>query len=822
MGGSQLKRLKATLKQHGLTGQTNVKKNNKSKKGPVDSRRDDREKITQKIREEFNPFEIKVNRKKFDVEGKSSKGAVGRPGISKQIGEEERKAAYEHRKSRKNKMGALVDRRFGENNPELSLEEKMLERFTREKQSGASKRSLFNLDDDEDQDDDDNGGFQLTHYGKSLGDTFDQGDLGLADDSTATKRYHDEDDEQQQQQPPKKKTKAEVMKEVMAKAKYYKHGRQKQQATRENQIGELNENFDDVMSELRTVAFQPKPKQAASEKTEKDIEYGQQMRKLTMERRAAPADRTKTEEELEKERLEHKKKLEEDRLRRMEGLERDHAEGDDLDEAFWEQNSDDEANGFAVDGEEGEEEENEDEESSNEADQQPGGRFKNKSILKLVKCPETHEEFLEILKDTPQAEVMDVVKKILSTYKLGLAAGNKEKLANFTKVIIDHVLHLADTDFSQTNYEAYTETQTQLIKILKKLASKFMVAMTECFREHVDEISNRLAESIKSNDFSTFPKVSDMIFFTLIGVLYSTSDHYHLVVTPAQILLCQSINQIRIDSIKQVGYGLFVCDLLLQYQRFSKRYVPEVSAFLQSVLLAYHPKPQSAGFASKLTVPYPSLKLHLKSYSVSEEDLQQAQKIKINELVNSSNLDNKLFFIKTVELIDRDIQTWKDKSAFVEISSPFVSILESFNTNYCKSKFVKLDSLVSKLNNLRRFAVKEHQPLQLQSHKPIAIPTYAPKFEENYNPEKKSYDPDRQRQEINKVKAQIKKERKLTVRELRKDNKFMAREHINETKAKYADYHKKMASIINSINTVEGNERNQYDKEKRQRKSSKK
>lgn len=55
----------------------------------------------------------------------------------------------------------------------MTPEERMLERFTRERQR-ASKGSAFNLDDDE----------ELTHYGQSLSklDDFDNVGLGLDDE----------------------------------------------------------------------------------------------------------------------------------------------------------------------------------------------------------------------------------------------------------------------------------------------------------------------------------------------------------------------------------------------------------------------------------------------------------------------------------------------------------------------------------------------------------------------------------------------------------------------------------------------------------------
>lgn len=89
MPPSQLKRLKASLHAAGVIGNqkpgNNKKRNGKARS---DARVDKHAKL-QSIREEFNPFEIKTTRVKYDVAGRAKiKGSQGRPSISKQIGEE--------------------------------------------------------------------------------------------------------------------------------------------------------------------------------------------------------------------------------------------------------------------------------------------------------------------------------------------------------------------------------------------------------------------------------------------------------------------------------------------------------------------------------------------------------------------------------------------------------------------------------------------------------------------------------------------------------------------------------------------------------------
>ena len=72
----------------------------------------------------------------------------------------------------KDRSGGILDRRFGENDPTMTPEERMLERFTRERKR-ESKGALFNLEEED----------ELTHYGQSLSklDDFDNIGLGLDD-----------------------------------------------------------------------------------------------------------------------------------------------------------------------------------------------------------------------------------------------------------------------------------------------------------------------------------------------------------------------------------------------------------------------------------------------------------------------------------------------------------------------------------------------------------------------------------------------------------------------------------------------------------------
>lgn len=88
--------------------------------------------------------------------------------VSAFLVQSQRKQALLKEFEEKDRAGGIIDRRFGENDPTLTPEERMLERFTREKQR-ASKGAAFHLEDEVD----------LTHYGQSLSKLDDFPDVGL-------------------------------------------------------------------------------------------------------------------------------------------------------------------------------------------------------------------------------------------------------------------------------------------------------------------------------------------------------------------------------------------------------------------------------------------------------------------------------------------------------------------------------------------------------------------------------------------------------------------------------------------------------------------
>ncbi|KAK9325544.1 nucleolar protein 14 [Lipomyces orientalis] len=859
MGKSQLKQLKERLKTSGFTGQTNIKKN--PKRVPAATRAD-KDEMLMSIRAEFNPFEIKTTRQKHgDILGRRVQGAVGKPGLSKQIGEENRRRTLKRELERKNKVGSVIDRRFGENDPTMTPEERMLERFTRERQARSSRSStLFNLEDDDMYEAD-----TLTHYGQSL--SLDQDDFGANnqfsdndDDSGLKRSTPDHDytgDGSDIEGPERKKSKNEVMKEIIAKSKMHKHERQK---AKDEDLEEI-ENLDSEVNDLRALLF----KSSASASTQpdsmpsdanRDTEYDEHVREMAFDRRAKPSDRTKTEEEIAEENAKKLKELEAQRLRRMRGeVSEEEDDGtpkgrapqaDDLGDDFL---SDDAAGfGFGrgldesdseseLEGEEIEDSEVEESEEE-ETDNVDGGNFEpsedgqplpmaqailkkrptkksqsdnsepNTGLAFTYECPSSYQELQSIVGEHNLENQIVIIERILTLHHPSLNKDNKGKLMKFGPLLLEHVLALAD-ESTQLNNNSFNK----LIQKIHDLAKSYPESMAEAFREQLTIVRRRLQAAIvaDSGQPTDYPLPSDMLLFAVIGVIFSTSDHFHLVVTPAMLLMGQHLAQFPVKTAGDLAAGSLLTQLFSRYQSLSKRYVPEAINYINLSILSY--VKQSAipeGFPLSQTVT--KVVIEGNNNSILLRNLQLPDIMCDTPLTSMSTPAEKQLVLSILKSDLNSLKTfsslWKGKDAYKEIFEPSLDLLEILETELGKSSkraatLAPISKTIKDMGDLLRKLIKmqtvNRKPLALQQHKPIPIATYAPKFEANYSVDKKSYDPNVQRQEISKLKAQVKKERKGALRELRKDNAFIAREKLVAKKKKDREYHEMLARLERSV-----------------------
>ncbi|KAI9802241.1 MAG: hypothetical protein M1825_002962 [Sarcosagium campestre] len=933
MAPSQLKQLKATLRAEGIVGQQKSKKQRKrdsvgtngikagSNNGVNSDRGAHRRQVLQNIREQFNPFELQgptKEKEKFELANKSkSKAVKARPGVTKGLGEEVRKRTLLKELQARNKVGGIVDRRFGEDDTHMTPEEKMLERFTKEKQRRFKNGSSFDLEDTDD--------FALTHYGQSLAlDDFDEasvnGSSEAEDDApgaiNALKRKHtvDAGDESLEEvdesaEPDRKRSKAEVMKEVMAKSKLHKYERQQAKEEDEDVREELDKQLPDLLkvirgtpssnaASLKTTADQAmiNPDRAAllmqSGKSKEDIIYDQRFREMALDKRSVPSDRTKTEEEKAREEAERLKELELKRLKRMRGEdvsdddepadvpahgdinaigEQDDAtmfglglgvgkfeqmrnldvEGEDdfvIDEdliasgsGFASSESDEASEDDAHDGSSDRDaSDGEDAEFIGgllSASEKKDPRFSaapvvssstqdSRSTLAFTyACPESHSQFLDITKHSQIQDHPVIVQRVRALYHPKLHADNKAKLAKFAVVLFEHIIHLANnppkTDFV---------TLELLIRHLHSLAKIYPLEVSTAFRSALEDVATNRP---------LYPSPGDLIMLTAVSTIFPTSDHFHPVVTPAMLSMTRYLDQSMPETYRDLAIGTFVQTLCLQYQRLSKRYIPEVLNYAANTLLDLAPKPMAIR-ASQLPLREAPALLRIRRSPVessqrlslwdlidgdwpfSSQDQADIPEAKSSDSVSTrSGLLGVSILEKQVLLVRHMARLWEGKAAFYEAFQPLLDILRSLlssNKKVLSSVAGLMRETVEELEQRIAVAAASRRPLALHHHRPLAIKTSIPKFEDSYNLDK-HYDPDRERASSSKLKAEYKRERKGAMRELRKDASFIARVSLKEKKEKDYEYEKKYKRLVAEIQGEEGREAKNYEREKRLRKS---
>ncbi|KAI9682881.1 MAG: nucleolar complex protein 14 [Trizodia sp. TS-e1964] len=897
MPASQLKRLKTSLRENGILGPQKPKKK-KAKALSSDAsnvRRNQRGAILQNIRDQFNPFEYKapVRKSKVDITnpklqaGKIVKGVKGRPGVTKGLGEEVRRKTLLVEMQRRNKVGGITDARFGENDPTMTPEEKMLERFTREKQRRFRTSSVFDLETE--------GDTSLTHFGKSLtlDDTYDdydhrqfeaeESDQDLSKGhSNSRKRPRPSDfseqldgeksQDEENDEPEKKKTRAEVMKEVISKSKLHKYERQQAKDEDDDMREELDKELPNIYalihsdprlkpSQAQQLGESINPARAAllngESKLKSDKEYDERLKQMLFDKRSKPTERTKTEEEKIADEAVRLKDLEEARLRRMRG---DPESGDESDENA--DNEDDETFGlgpgiksrsekwsaldeeddFLIDddlvasgsGLESSEEFESDVDAdelikndrgfseaqqlvhSSELENRPlteeDKNTHNAATHKLAFtyiCPQSLDEMIDISRGIPFKDLHIVIQRIRTLYHPSLQDGNKTKLGVFAAVLVDHIAYLANQPSHPT-----LDVLESLIRHVHSLAKTFPIEVAQAFRTFLLSLQQKRP---------TDPAPGDLILLTAIGSIFPTSDHFHQVVTPANLSMTKYLAQKKPQSLRDLIIGAYLVTLCLQYQRLSKRYIPEAINYSYVSLCLLSPTmPKEATQIFPYTKPTTLLCLN-------QLPEGKTRGIRIWEVPDENFSSNEINLIKAsliethMHLLEYMATLWAEKSAFIEMFTPAISLLNHLSTPAClpflpETTATLLNDLRTSLASTLTALRKTRLPLLLHNHRPLAIRTSIPKFETTYDPTK-HYDPDAERAASSKLRAEHKRERKGAMRELRKDASFMARETLREKKVRDAEYERKYKRLVAEIQGEEGREAKGYEREKRARKS---
>ncbi|XP_035673033.1 nucleolar protein 14-like [Branchiostoma floridae] len=429
-----------------------------------------------------------------------------------------------------------------------------------------------------------------------------------------------------------------------------------------------------------------------------------------------------------------------------------------------------------------------------------------KTELSLYFSPESLKDLMELLEGQSYDRQLLIMNRIRKCHHPSLAEGNRKKLQNLFSILLEYFGKLANQS------PVAMEMIDGLTIHLYELAQQSPGPSADTVQTVLKNKYHKFDSVCQRKGRAVYPAVDTLLLFKLVSVIFPTSDFRHSVVTPAMLFMAQILTKCPVTSGRDVACGLFVCTVFLQYVSLSKRFVPEVINYLQGLLYLAVKKESRKAVAAEVVPPFKHTGAQGNLLVLQEPDDSGSMSIEPLPLdylsknpVQDTDTDD--FRISathaTLQLTNMFANMYKNLPAFHEIFSPISDLL---------SKHLLLAAYPQEVQDGRsqflQLVTDHHSqatypPLQYEKLKPKPLKLYEPKFDEDYNPERKMKGSRKQKEKERLLKMH-KREMKGAVREIRKDAQFLARQQLQEQMDKDAERKRKVKEIMHHLSSQEG------------------
>ena len=848
-----------------------------------------------------NPFDKFANsKKKHEVVNRRVKGEDRNVGRAREKALEARRTKLMADYKSSQKSNVFFDRRFGEDDANLSLEEKMFMRFQKEKITKVKRAAKFNLDDAEE--------VTLTHKGKALSE--------FTSDPSHWSDEDDGDDENLGREvvntlhfgggfkPTGRSTEDAVgdsfksgrdaLQEIVMKSKLAKLEKREAKDAQEKSRLTLDSAYEDLISSA-VLDFKPTKRDRSedvdNEKQDPDaVNYDTALRAMAFEARAQATDRTKSKEELAVAELKRLHELEEERQRRMradpdEGLissalgdkngvdrKKKRVTDDDIDELCATQGGNDQTsdqsdydgdeiedevddfgNSHNILDEESDDEDGEDsdedddaiadgdssESSSNHNDEDGGDddasteepavvkkikflKDKEKAIVAapvsvsgkedntintdmphVLHCPSSVEEFDDLLNDyvkNPQYDLPALISRIMTTNSVHLPekgtskSDNMAKMSIFLDILFVHFIRVGDVLISMTEQEDINSVLAQLHCLSSVIFQLAQDVPDACRASAVKLIKNmqstlqRRMRAYQSGEISScWLGLGHILLLQEFGHVFATSDFRHGIVTPSFLLICQCLTQCPLVSVADASSGLLLSCIILNYTEKSEKFVPEVFFFLERLL-----RTLNQNFSSNMDVNSESLFCLLAFFSSEAVVIGDERRIPwqcFNPCADTNVKDAAISVFHTIFVImDKLSEKYKTSIAYPELFEGLSKVFTDININTVGefesspyfAAYPEHAAMIKKIQDNRLQMSNTRQCLKWRIPKRKIEKMLTPAFEVDYKLKKSSNTTNSDAVKLKVLQKQVKREEKATMRELRRDAEFIARERMSE------------------------------------------
>jgi nucleolar protein 14 len=701
----------------------------------------------------------------------------------------------------------------------------------------------------------------LTHLGRSLSTFADfdghdprldeEGDIGdaIKEDHVHAMHFGGFDDDPSNIE---EKSYAEKMQEMITKSKMHKMERQK--AKEENEL--LRQDLNNEFSDLKSLLFSSNSGISEASTAIAD-DYDKIVKELAFEKKAKPTDRLKTEQEIMIEQAAQLQTLEQQRINRMFGLNSD-SDGEKDIEIPTNPDSIDISDKGTVPYKK-----NSTYPAVNRGAllnvaiksicndkilTKPPNYFRDDNELPFTFAfPDSYEDFAMLLQNRPLTDQLAILQRIRILYHPSLAEGNHRKLQDLLRYLCRYFESICQSD---TSYQSRFINLDSFYSQISELSANYPQTISEIALDRLQHFQLTGVDSIFNPQ--------ELMMVVLFSRLFPSSDFHHVIMTPVFLLVSKWLHSLTVRVlilkksftsssaelksrfIRHTCSGIFLCQLILEWQKESCRFFPEPLVFLSAVCGDY-----SESFFLSVTddvvldVDFSGGKIPLMDLLYSDQS-REKDCANILRRINGIALEtyaafSRLFALKesldaeksckiaysnsqSIEgsILTHSISTW----GWPEIFSHFNHMLDRGLENEMKPRAADYllptayNMYKNRLNSIQNYAPgsRSKLPLQWQRRKPVPIRMFAPKFEESYNLDR-HYDADRDRSEKRKISVLHKREMKGAIRELRKDSAFLANEKHHMQRNKDKEYQSKIKRVYGIL----GAEQGEKNREKRMR-----
>jgi nucleolar protein 14 len=329
-------------------------------------------------------------------------------------------------------------------------------------------------------------------------------------------------------------------------------------------------------------------------------------------------------------------------------------------------------------------------------------------------CPQSHDELFEIATGIEIHDFPTVIQRIRALYHPKLHNDNKAKLAVFSSLLVDHLFLIA----TSRCYPPFSVLE-MLIRHIHSLAKMFPEEIGRTFRSH-----------LKSLHVSrpTAPNSGDLIILTAIASIFPTSDHFHQVVTPAILCMTRYLSQKIPQSLSDLATGAYLESLCLQYQRLSRRYIPELVNYTLNALLALAPVKAKRLYGC---FPHHASLLPLQVDDIETISESHNRRLRFWDILPNPDASadetedlKKALLDTNITMISSMADLWADKSAFSEVFDPFSRVLQHLLSKPCSLK----------LNNTTIVSTNLQPPIQIFTNYSLPVRRAHHPFPPLYSP----------------------------------------------------------------------------------------